>query len=206
MERVRFQSHIAPISAHMCRRTLFRSGCELPTTQGESTQEMIHPVAINPNRLCGLDVEHGDIPLNQDVKSEQFVAITDLLEENYFEVVGLQCGPYKLMLSTRASRLSLQITTMNRVPVATHIISFTPFQRIIRDYLIVCEAHSRAVVGVDRYRIEAVDMARRAIHNEGSDLLKERLSAKVNIDPDTARRLFTIIVTPFMASACLMRI
>ncbi|MDR6758771.1 uncharacterized protein (UPF0262 family) [Mycoplana sp. BE70] len=155
------------------------------------------PRAANSHRLCAIEVEHDDIVLNQAVEREQSIAIADLLESNCFELVGQRGGPYRLTLSTRGSRLALHIATRDEVFVSSHIISFTPLKRIIRDYVTICETHFRAAAEFDRYRLETVDMARRAIHDEGSELLKERLSGRVNIDQDTARRLFTIIVAPF---------
>lgn len=156
-------------------------------------------MAANSYNLCAIEVEHDDICVNQAIEREQSIAIADLLEMNYFEVVEHRGGPYRLRLSTRGSRLALHIATWDDAAVSSHIISFTPLKRVIRDYLIICEAHIRAAVELDRYRLETVDMARRAIHNEGSELLRERLSAKVKIDLDTARRLFTLIVAPFTA-------
>lgn len=154
-------------------------------------------MAASSYNLCAIEVEQEDICINQAVEREQSIAIADLLEVNYFEVVEHRGGPYRLTLSTRGSRLALHIATWDGVSVASHIISFTPLKRVIRDYVIVCEAHSRAAVELDRHRLETVDMARRAVHNEGSELLRERLSARVKTDLDTARRLFTLIVAPF---------
>lgn len=167
-----------------------RSQVEYPSRQNVTADG-------SPHKLCFIEVQYDEFPVNQYVEREQSIAISDLLGSNYFEVLQHRGGPYRLTLSTRGSRLALHITTWDHISVVSHVLSFTPLRRVIRDYLIVFEAHVRAAVESDPYRLETVDMARRAIHTEGSELLRERLSAKVKIDQDTARRLFTLIVVPF---------
>lgn len=128
-----------------------------------------------------------------DVEHERAVAIFDLIEENSFEPVGHAGGPYKLNLSLVDSKLVFSITTEDDQPVATHILSLTPFRKIVKDYFLICESYYEAIRSSSPSQIEAIDMGRRGIHNEGSQTLKDRLDGKISIDFDTARRLFTLV-------------
>ncbi|MEM5494565.1 UPF0262 family protein [Hoeflea sp. AS16] len=128
-----------------------------------------------------------------DVEHERAVAIFDLIEENSFEPVGHDDGPYKLKLSLIDSKLVFSITTQADVPVATHILSLTPFRRIVKDYFMICESYYEAIRSSTPSQIEAIDMGRRGIHNEGSQTLMDRLDGKIRMDFDTARRLFTLV-------------
>ena len=128
-----------------------------------------------------------------DVEHERAVAIFDLVEENSFKPVGHVGGPYKLKLSLVDSKLMLGITTDAGESVATHILSLTPFRRIIKDYFMICESYYEAIRSSTPSRIEAIDMGRRGIHNEGSQTLMDRLDGKIVVDFDTARRLFTLV-------------
>ncbi|SFB10873.1 UPF0262 family protein [Aliirhizobium terrae] len=128
-----------------------------------------------------------------DVEHERAVAIFDLVEENSFTPFGHAGGPYKLRLSLANARLVLAITTEADEDVATHILSLTPFRRIIKDYFMICESYYEAIRTATPSRIEAIDMGRRGIHNEGSQTLMDRLDGKISVDFDTARRLFTLV-------------
>ena len=128
-----------------------------------------------------------------DVEHERAVAIFDLLEENAFEPAGHSGGPYHLKLSLMDQKLVLSVTTESADPVATHILSLTPFRRIIKDYFMICESYYEAIRTATPSQTETIDMARRGLHNEGSELLRERLNGKVEVDFDTARRLFTLV-------------
>jgi uncharacterized protein (UPF0262 family) len=128
-----------------------------------------------------------------DVEHERAVAIFDLVEENSFAPSGHAGGPYKLRLSLANARLVLAITTEADEDVATHILSLTPFRRIIKDYFMICESYYEAIRTATPSRIEAIDMGRRGIHNEGSQTLMDRLDGKISVDFDTARRLFTLV-------------
>ncbi|MEN3150952.1 UPF0262 family protein [Neorhizobium sp. IRAMC:178] len=128
-----------------------------------------------------------------DVEHERAVAIFDLVEENSFEPLGHVGGPYKLKLSLVDSKLVLGITTDKDEQVATHILSLTPFRRIIKDYFMICESYYEAIRSSTPSRIEAIDMGRRGVHNEGSQTLMDRLDGKIRVDFDTARRLFTLV-------------
>ncbi|BCH53270.1 UPF0262 family protein [Agrobacterium vitis] len=128
-----------------------------------------------------------------DVEHERAVAIFDLIEENSFEPVGHPGGPYRLSLSLVNARLVFTITTQEGEAVATHILSLTPLRRIIKDYFMICESYYEAIRSSTPSQIEAIDMGRRGIHNDGSQTLKDRLKDKINLDFDSARRLFTLV-------------
>ena len=129
-----------------------------------------------------------------DVEHERAVAIYDLIEENSFYPVGdTGDGPYKLKLSLVETRLVLTVMRADEAPVITHILSLTPFRRIVKDYFLICESYYEAIRTSAPSQIEAIDMGRRGLHNEGSQTLMDRLSGKIAVDFDTARRLFTLI-------------
>lgn len=128
-----------------------------------------------------------------DVEHERAVAIFDLIEENRFEPFGHAGGPYRLQLSLVDSKLVFTITTESRDAVSTHILSLTPLRRIIKDYFMICESYYEAIRCSTPSQIEAIDMGRRGIHNEGSEILQDRLKGKISLDFDTARRLFTLV-------------
>ncbi len=128
-----------------------------------------------------------------DVEHERAVAIFDLIEENSFAPHGHQSGPYRLKLSVVEKRLVFEIASEDGAVIATHILSLSPFRRVVKDYFMICESYFEAIKTASPSQIEAIDMGRRGLHNEGSELLKTRLNGKVDIDTDTARRLFTLV-------------
>jgi uncharacterized protein (UPF0262 family)/protein-tyrosine-phosphatase len=130
---------------------------------------------------------------NSEIEHERAVAVYDLLEQNSFAVVGHKSGPYNLHLGVVDGRLMLDIRTQDDKPLIIFGLSLSPFRRVIRDYSIVCESYYAAMQTQSLTQVEAIDMGRRAVHNEGAELLIERLQGKVEIDRDTARRLFTLI-------------
>jgi uncharacterized protein (UPF0262 family) len=132
-------------------------------------------------------------PGNRDIEHERAVAIYDLVEENSFAPVGHEGGPYCLKLQLAGNRLILDIRTDDDRPVVAHHLSLTPFRRLVKDYFLLCESYYQAIRTATPGQIEAIDMGRRGLHDEGSELLIERLKHKVAVDFDTARRLFTLI-------------
>jgi uncharacterized protein (UPF0262 family) len=130
---------------------------------------------------------------NLDVEHERAIAVYDLIEENSFEPVGDNGGPYKLKIGLAENRLALEVSREDGSPVIVHMLSLTPFRRVVKDYFMICESYYAAIKTESPSRIEAIDMGRRGLHNEGSELLIERLKDKVTVDFDTARRLFTLI-------------
>jgi len=130
---------------------------------------------------------------NPDVEHERTVAIYDLLEENSFAPVGDDGGPYALKIAIVDRRLVFEVTRPDGAPVIAHFLSLTPFRRVVKDYFTMCESYYSAIRTESPAKIEAIDMGRRGLHNEGSELLTERLKGKIIVDLDTARRLFTLI-------------
>ncbi|MFB2553393.1 UPF0262 family protein [Ensifer soli] len=145
------------------------------------------------HRLCDVVLDDSIGRSTPDVEHERAVAIFDLIEENSFRPSSHDGGPYRLTLSLIDSKLVLEITSEAGEPVATHILSLTPFRRIVKDYFMICESYYQAIRSATPSQIEAIDMGRRGIHNEGSQTLMDRLSGKVEMDFDTARRLFTLV-------------
>lgn len=146
------------------------------------------------DRIASVTLDEGSIGRgNSDIEHERAVAIYDLLEENCFAVVGVDRGPYALTLSIQDKRLVFDVRDEAGASVVTHILSLTPFRRIVKDYFLICESYFQMIKTASPSRIEAVDMGRRGIHNDGSRILTERLAGKIEVDFDTARRLFTLI-------------
>jgi uncharacterized protein (UPF0262 family) len=150
--------------------------------------------AEGDKRLVKVVLDEDSIgPGNRDIEHERAVAIYDLVEENSFAPVGHEGGPYCLRLQLMDNRLIFDIRTEDNRPVVAHHLSLTPFRRLVKDYFLVCESYYQAIRTATPSRIEAIDMGRRGLHDEGSELLMERLKHKVAVDFDTARRLFTLI-------------
>jgi uncharacterized protein (UPF0262 family) len=150
--------------------------------------------ADNANRL--IDVVLDDQTIGRatpDVEHERAVAIFDLIEENTFHPTADKGGPYKLKIAVVESRLAFRIMREDDSDVVTHLLSLTPFKRIIKDYFMICESYYDAIRTSSPSQIEAIDMGRRGLHNEGSQTLRDRLAGKVEMDFDTARRLFTLV-------------
>ena len=124
---------------------------------------------------------------------ERAIAIYDLIEANHFAVPGHAGGPYALHLALVSNKLALEVRTAGSRPVVTHILSLTPFRRVVKDYFLICESYYAAIKSAGTAQIEAIDMGRRGLHNEAATLLLERLEGKIEVDFDTARRLFTLI-------------
>lgn len=146
------------------------------------------------HRIVKIDLdERTVVRRNPDVEHERAVAIFDLLEENHFEPAGAFSGPYQLFLGIEENRLVFDIQAEDGNPLTKVILPLTPFRTVVKDYFTVCESYYTAIKRASVTQIEALDMGRRALHNEGSDLLRERLEGKVVLDQNTARRLFTLI-------------
>jgi len=145
-------------------------------------------------RLVAVTLDEASIGrANRDVEHERAVAIYDLLDDNSFRPHDHGGGPYALNLRIDGDRLVFDIRLADGTPVIAHLLSLAPFRRIVKDYFTVCDSYYAAIRGSTPDRIEALDMARRSLHDEGSQILMERLKRKVEIDFDTARRLFTLV-------------
>lgn len=151
--------------------------------------------AVRPKtRLVAVEFDENSIArATPDVEHERATAIWDLIEENEFAPVGHDGGPYRLRLGIVENRLAFEISEENGTPVAVHLLSLTPFRKIVKDYFLVCESYFAAIRTATPSQIEAIDMGRRGLHNDGSHVLMDRLADKVTVDFDTARRLFTLI-------------
>jgi uncharacterized protein (UPF0262 family) len=146
------------------------------------------------HRLVAITLDEASIGrASRDVEHERAVAIYDLLESNSFEPANHAGGPYALKISLVEKRLVFEVTEADGAPVIAHALSLTPFRRVVRDYFMICDSYYAAIRNATASQIEAIDMGRRGMHDEGSELLRERLKGKVRMDFDTARRLFTLI-------------
>lgn len=130
-------------------------------------------------------------PASPEQEHERQIAITDLLKSNSFEPAGAHEGPFQLRIGLLENRLDLEISGEGFS--ARHFLSLTPFRRIVRDYLAICQSYAEALRNAGPAQIESIDMGRRGLHNEGAEMLRERLEGKVKTDVDTSRRLFTLI-------------
>lgn len=147
-------------------------------------------------RLTQVFLDDDGLPApTPEVEQERRVALFDLLEANNFGPAQTDApgGPYHLHLGIRDRRLVFEIRTESEKPAGMFLLSLSPFRQVIKDYFQICEAYFDAVKRLPASQIEAIDMGRRGIHDEGSRLLMERLEGKVMTDHDTARRLFTLI-------------
>jgi uncharacterized protein (UPF0262 family) len=148
----------------------------------------------NTGRLAAITLDEASLgSSNDDVEHERRVAIYDLIEDNQFRPTGHDGGPYTLQLGISGNRLVFDIRLTEGTPVVAHMLSLAPFSRIVKDYFVICDSYYTAIRTATPDRIEALDMGRRALHDEGSQLVMERLKRKVELDFDTARRLFTLI-------------
>ncbi|MEM7544161.1 MAG: UPF0262 family protein [Pseudomonadota bacterium] len=148
------------------------------------------------DRLSDIQLDDSGLPApTPEVDQERKVAIFDLLEENSFALPNRDAaqGPYKLNLAVRDRRLVFDVHSEMDEPAAEFHLSLSPFRQIIKDYFQICESYFDAVKKLPPSQIEAIDMGRRGIHNEGARVLKERLEGKVEIDDQTSRRLFTLV-------------
>jgi uncharacterized protein (UPF0262 family) len=179
-------------------RVPWRSGsiCDVLATPDHTSRLMTPTDDRNTatRRLVSVNLDESSIGRsNADVEHERAVAIYDLLEENVFAPVGHGGGPYALNLSITENRLVFDIRNESGEPAVAHVLSLTPFRKLIKDYFMICESYYNAIRTATPSQIEAIDMGRRGLHNEGSELLMERLKEKIETDFDTARRLFTLI-------------
>jgi len=151
------------------------------------------------NRICHIEIdERGLARATPEIEQERRVAIFDLLEDNAFTLPArdgraVAPGPYRLGLAIREGRLVFDIATEASARVGEFHLSMGPFRQVVKDYFQICESYFEAVKRLPPSQIEAIDMARRGIHNEGARVLQDRLEGKAEVDIDTARRLFTLI-------------
>lgn len=138
-------------------------------------------------------VEKHQVRRAAEVEHERAVAMYDLMEENYFAPKGDYVGPYVLYLRLEDTRLIFDVRQEDETRLLEVPLALKTFQSIVKDYFLICESYFAAIKKSTPSQIEAIDMGRRGLHNEGSELLRERLENKIDVDFDTARRLFTLI-------------
>ncbi|HEY9081175.1 MAG TPA: UPF0262 family protein [Magnetovibrio sp.] len=127
------------------------------------------------------------------VEHERKVAIYDLLENNHFSLIDGPEGPYTLRLSIEENRLAFDVRSVDDQPIKRFMLALSPFRSIVREYLMVCDSYYKAIKTSSPSQIEAIDMGRRGLHNDGSEILEQRLKDKAELDHNTARRLFTLV-------------
>ena len=137
--------------------------------------------------------EHSIGRTTPEKEHERMVAIYDLIESNLFSLPGHDGGPYALTLAMIENKLSLDIRSVAGEALIVHVLSLTPFRRVLRDYFLICESYYEAIKTSSPTQIEAIDMGRRALHDEGAAMLRARLAERVDVDGGTARRLFTLV-------------
>jgi uncharacterized protein (UPF0262 family) len=146
------------------------------------------------SRIVEIKLDEASIGRNSpEVEHERQVAIFDLLENNSFALDDGAPGPYKLRLAIVENRLAIEVSNEGGTPLNTFLLSLSPFSKLIKDYFLVCESYYEAIRTAPPSRIEALDMGRRSLHDEGGQLLIRRLKDKITTDRETARRLFTLI-------------
>jgi uncharacterized protein (UPF0262 family) len=151
------------------------------------------------SRIIHIELDDSGLPTpTPEIEQERKVAMFDLMEDNSFALPArddkdVLAGPYRLALSIRERRLVFDVQTEAETPAGEFHLSLGPFRQVVKDYFQICESYFDAVKTLPPSQIETIDMARRGIHNEGARVLQERLEGKVDVDYDTARRLFTLI-------------
>jgi uncharacterized protein (UPF0262 family) len=146
----------------------------------------------NQHRLQSVELDEQSLAAaSRDQEQERQIAIFDLLEDNHFHPEGASAGPYDLRMGLADNRLMFDVRGQHYE--RRHLLSLSPFRALIKDYFLICESYYQAIRSATPGQIEALDMGRRGLHNEASQLLQARLAGKIKTDLDTARRLFTLI-------------
>jgi uncharacterized protein (UPF0262 family) len=150
--------------------------------------------ADSPRRIARIELPDASPLPSAYAEADRAQAVADLLMDNSFDPEGVDGGPFVLHLCVREGRLAFDIRNAEEAPVRAILLALGPFRRLIKDYHMIVESHERAVAeGGMEARIQAIDMGRRGLHNEGATLLAERLEGRIALDFETARRLFTLV-------------
>ena len=144
-------------------------------------------------RLVAVELDTEGPPARGYIEAERLTAIRDLIAENSFQPTGCKDRRLHLKLAVRDNRLIFDIADAKSTPLVRHILSLSPLARVLREYLQVCDSYNAAVAAMSPREVEAIDMGRRGLHNEGAEILRDRLKDKVDMDFGTARRLFTLL-------------
>ena len=155
---------------------------------------MIGEAVPPPQRIAEITLDQRTVVRRSpEIEHERAIAITDLLKENRFTPESGLAGPFHVHLAVAENRLTMEIQNPQDGSSETIVLPLAPFRRIVKDYFLVCESYYGAMRGKRLDHVEAIDVGRRSLHDEGATLLAERLADKVAVDHDTARRLFTLI-------------
>lgn len=157
------------------------------------TDDVSRPVSRDRLIEINLDEESLATRGSAGARHDREVAIYDLLDENSFALEGRDEGPYKLTLGRLEDRLVFNVISEQDEQLVAHVLSFSPLRRIMKDYFLVCDSYYEAIKTAPPSKIQTIDMGRRGLHDEGSQLLTDRLRGKITIDHSTSRRLFTLI-------------
>lgn len=148
---------------------------------------------MSKERIASISLDDGNVKKRSpEIEHERSTAIADLLHENKFSPMGLKSGPYDIRLRVEDGRLAFTIKGKTKKSKRV-VLSVLPFKPIVRDYFLICESYYEAIKKNSRNKIEALDAGRRAVHNEGAELLQSLLADSIAIDFTTARRLFTLL-------------
>ncbi|QQS13463.1 MAG: UPF0262 family protein [Rhodospirillales bacterium] len=151
------------------------------------------PDDARADRILDIALDEGSMPpRSPEAEHDRRVAIFDLIEDNSFALAG-ERGPYRLRLTIMDSRLVFDVRADDDRKLRDIVLSLTPLRKVVKDYFMICESYYDAIKKLSPSQIEALDMGRRGLHNEGSEVLRERLAGKIEVDFDTARRLFTLV-------------
>ena len=149
---------------------------------------------LTNQKLCKIELDETSIGRGtQDQEHERAVAIYDLIEANEFSLVSGESGPFILRLALQDARLVMEIRAKDASLLVSHHLSLTPFRGVLKDYFAICDRYFSAIRTATPAQIEVLDMGRRAVHNQGAEILKDRLEGKLIFDFNTARRLFTLV-------------
>jgi uncharacterized protein (UPF0262 family) len=154
-----------------------------------SMAEVVKP----KNRIASVEIDDSIGTGSMIDEQERRTAIHDLIEDNRFALNNGVEGPYHLVLAYAENRLVFDVRDAGQEHLAAFGLSLAPFRRVVSDYVAICRSYDTAVIAANPAQIETIDMARRGIHNDGSEVLRERLAGKIDLDLDTARRLFTLV-------------
>jgi uncharacterized protein (UPF0262 family) len=146
------------------------------------------------NRLTEVTLDEASLaPATPNVEHERRIALFDLKESNSFVVMGTDRGPYALALGLVEGRLSFDVADAGGDRVCLHHVPISSLRKLIKDYALICDSYHAAIRDAAPSRIEAIDMGRRALHNEAAEILVKALEEKFEVDQETARRLFTLV-------------
>lgn len=167
---------------------------------------MHHNSHMHAQRINHIEIENVANTMEGNLLSrDRDIALRDLKTDNTFVPFKDNSGPYDISLSLEENRLVFRISNQKNEKLPMLVLSLTPYRRLIKDYFMIVQSYDEAIKGANPSRIEAIDMGRRGLHNEGAELLMERLKGKIEVDMDTARRLFTLICVLHSGKAHTMR-